>query len=155
MYLGGMNLLHYVQINRLPGNEDVKLPVKMSELAAGFDLHAAVAEPVVLNPGERQLIPTGFAIAMPAELEAQIRPRSGLAYKHGITCLNSPGTIDADYRGEVKVLLVNLGQEPFAIERNERIAQMVFKTVPAVEFMEVDELSDTVRGAGGFGHTGK
>lgn len=155
MYLGGMNLLHYVQINRLPGNEDVKLPVKMSELAAGFDLHAAVAEPVVLNPGERQLIPTGFAIAMPAELEAQIRPRSGLAYKHGITCLNSPGTIDADYRGEVKVLLVNLGQEPFTIERNERIAQMVFKTVPAVEFMEVDELSDTVRGAGGFGHTGK
>lgn len=155
MYLGGMNLLHYVQINRLPGNEDVKLPVKMSELAAGFDLHAAVAEPVVLNPGERKLIPTGFAIAMPAELEAQIRPRSGLAFKHGITCLNSPGTIDADYRGEVKVLLVNLGQEPFAIERHERIAQMVFKTVPAVEFIEVEELSDTVRGAGGFGHTGK
>ncbi|WP_179087247.1 dUTP diphosphatase [Paenibacillus glucanolyticus] len=148
-------MLHYVQINRLPGNEDVKLPVKMSELAAGFDLHAAVAEPVVLNPGERKLIPTGFAIAMPAELEAQIRPRSGLAFKHGITCLNSPGTIDADYRGEVKVLLVNLGQEPFAIERHERIAQMVFKTVPAVEFIEVDELSDTVRGAGGFGHTGK
>ncbi|GAA0837346.1 MULTISPECIES: dUTP diphosphatase [Paenibacillus] len=148
-------MLHYVQINRLPGNEDVKLPVKMSELAAGFDLHAAVAEPVVLNPGERKLIPTGFAIAMPAELEAQIRPRSGLAFKHGITCLNSPGTIDADYRGEVKVLLVNLGQEPFAIERHERIAQMVFKTVPAVEFIEVEELSDTVRGAGGFGHTGK
>ncbi|EGG33092.1 dUTP pyrophosphatase [Paenibacillus sp. cl141a] len=147
--------MHYVQINRLPGNEDVKLPVKMSELAAGFDLHAAVQEPVVLNPGERKLIPTGFAIAMPAELEAQIRPRSGLAYKHGITCLNAPGTIDADYRGEVKVLLVNLGQEPFAIERNERIAQMVFKSVPAVEFTEVDELSDTVRGAGGFGHTGK
>lgn len=147
--------MHYVQINRLPGNEDVKLPVKMSELAAGFDLHAAVQEPVVLNPGERKLIPTGFAIAMPAELEAQIRPRSGLAYKHGITCLNTPGTIDADYRGEVKVLLVNLGQEPFAIERNERIAQMVFKTVPAVAFTEVDELSDTVRGAGGFGHTGK
>ncbi|EFU40075.1 deoxyuridine 5'-triphosphate nucleotidohydrolase Dut [Paenibacillus vortex V453] len=147
--------MHYVQINRLPGNEDVKLPVKMSELAAGFDLHAAVAEPVVLNPGERKLIPTGFAIAMPAELEAQIRPRSGLAFKHGITCLNSPGTIDADYRGEVKVLLVNLGQEPFAIERHERIAQMVFKTVPTVEFIEVEELSDTVRGAGGFGHTGK
>lgn len=155
MGLGGMSLLHYVQINRLPGNEDVKLPVKMSELAAGFDLHAAVTEPVVLSPGERQLIPTGFAIAMPAELEAQIRPRSGLAYKHGITCLNSPGTIDADYRGEVKVLLVNLGQEAFTIERNERIAQMVFKTVPAVEFTEVDELSDTVRGSGGFGHTGK
>ncbi|MEK3734623.1 MULTISPECIES: dUTP diphosphatase [Paenibacillus] len=148
-------MLHYVQINRLPGNEDIKLPVKMSELAAGFDLHAAVEEPVVLAPGERKLIPTGFAIAMPGELEAQIRPRSGLAYKHGITCLNAPGTIDADYRGEVKVLLINLGQEPFTIERNERIAQMVFKTVPAVEFVEVDELSDTVRGAGGFGHTGK
>ncbi|MUG66707.1 deoxyuridine 5'-triphosphate nucleotidohydrolase [Paenibacillus sp. 7541] len=147
--------MHYVQINRLPGNEDIKLPVKMSELAAGFDLHAAVEEPVVLAPGERKLIPTGFAIAMPGELEAQIRPRSGLAYKHGITCLNAPGTIDADYRGEVKVLLINLGQEPFTIERNERIAQMVFKTVPAVEFVEVDELSDTVRGAGGFGHTGK
>lgn len=147
--------MHYVQINRLPGNEDVKLPTKMSELAAGFDLHAAVEEPVVLMPGERKLIPTGIAIAMPGELEAQIRPRSGLAYKHGITCLNSPGTIDADYRGEIKVLLINLGQEPFTIERNERIAQMVFKTVPAVEFVQVDELSDTVRGAGGFGHTGK
>lgn len=147
--------MHYVQINRLPGNEDVKLPVKMSELASGFDLHAAVEESVVLNPGERKLIPTGFAMAMPEELEAQIRPRSGLAFKHGITCLNTPGTIDADYRGEVKVLLINLGQEPFTIVRNERIAQMVFQTVPKVEFMQVDELSDTVRGAGGFGHTGK
>ncbi|WP_208918902.1 dUTP diphosphatase [Paenibacillus uliginis] len=148
-------MLHYVQINRLPGNEDVKLPVKMSELAAGFDLHAAVEVPVVLMPGERKLIPTGIAIAMPGELEAQIRPRSGLAYKHGITCLNSPGTIDADYRGEIKVLLINLGQESFTIERNERIAQMVFQTVPSVEFVQVDELSDTIRGAGGFGHTGK
>lgn len=147
--------MHYVQINRLPGNDDIKLPAKMSELAAGFDLHAAVDESVVLAPGERKLIPTGFAIAMPAELEAQIRPRSGLAYKHGITCLNAPGTIDADYRGEVKVLLINLGQEPFTIERNERIAQMVFKTVPPVEFVEVEQLSDTARGAGGFGHTGK
>ncbi|WP_200901420.1 dUTP diphosphatase [Paenibacillus sp. DMB20] len=148
-------MLHYVQINRLSGNEDIKLPLKMSELAAGFDLHAAVEEPVVLAPGERKLIPTGFAIAMPGELEAQIRPRSGLAFKHGITCLNSPGTIDADYRGEIKVLLINLGQEPFTIERNERIAQMVFQTVPKVEFVQVEELSDTVRGAGGFGHTGR
>ncbi|KKO53437.1 deoxyuridine 5'-triphosphate nucleotidohydrolase [Paenibacillus sp. DMB20] len=147
--------MHYVQINRLSGNEDIKLPLKMSELAAGFDLHAAVEEPVVLAPGERKLIPTGFAIAMPGELEAQIRPRSGLAFKHGITCLNSPGTIDADYRGEIKVLLINLGQEPFTIERNERIAQMVFQTVPKVEFVQVEELSDTVRGAGGFGHTGR
>ncbi|MDG0812472.1 dUTP diphosphatase [Cohnella rhizosphaerae] len=146
--------MYPIQLKRLPGNEDVPLPRRMSEWAAGFDLHAAVAEPVVLTPGERALIPAGFAMAMPAELEAQIRPRSGLAYKHGITCLNSPGTIDADYRGEVKVLLVNLGQQPFAIERGERIAQMVFQRVPQVTIEETDELPDTVRGAGGFGHTG-
>jgi len=127
----------------------------MSEWAAGFDLHAAVAEPLTLAPGARALVPTGFAMAMPRELEAQIRPRSGLAFKHGITCLNSPGTIDADYRGEVKVLLINLGQEPFVIERGERIAQMVFQLVPQVEITEVAELSETVRGEGGFGHTGK
>lgn len=146
--------MYQVLFKRLPGNEDVLLPVKMSELAAGFDLHAAVSEPVVLSPGERKLIPTGFSMAMPADLEAQIRPRSGLAYKHGITCLNSPGTIDADYRGEVKVLLINLGQEPFTIERGERIAQMVFQVVPTIVISEVDELPETVRGAGGFGHTG-
>jgi dUTP pyrophosphatase len=146
--------LYQVLFKRLPGNEDMQLPRKMSELAAGFDIHAAVAEPVTLSPGERKLIPTGFSMAMPAELEAQIRPRSGLAFKHGITCLNSPGTIDADYRGEVKVLLVNLGQEPFTIERGERIAQMLFQVVPPVTISEVDELPDTVRGAGGFGHTG-
>lgn len=126
----------------------------MSEWAAGFDLHASVAEPVTLAPGERALIPTGFAMAMPRELEAQIRPRSGLAYKHGITCLNSPGTIDADYRGEVKVLLINHGREPFTIRRGERIAQMVFQVVPQVRIEEVAELSETVRGEGGFGHTG-
>jgi dUTP pyrophosphatase len=127
----------------------------MSEWAAGFDLHAAVTEPIVLAPGQRALIPTGFAMAMPRELEAQIRPRSGLAFKHGITCLNTPGTIDADYRGEVKVLLINLGQEPFTIERGERVAQMVFQRVPQVLLEEVQELSDTARGEGGFGHTGK
>lgn len=143
-----------VQIKRLPGSEGISLPQKMSALASGFDLYAAVAEPVALQPGERALIPTGFALSMPAELEAQVRPRSGLALKHGITCLNSPGTIDADYRGEVKVLLINLGSQPFTIERNERIAQMVFQLVPSVELNEVDELSDTERGAGGFGHTG-
>ncbi|MNN76906.1 Deoxyuridine 5'-triphosphate nucleotidohydrolase [compost metagenome] len=126
----------------------------MSELASGFDLYAAVTEDVVLLPGQRTLIPTGIAIAMPGGLEAQIRPRSGLAFKHGITCLNTPGTIDADYRGEIKVLLVNLGQEPFTITRNERIAQMVFQIVPEVNLVQVDELSETVRGAGGFGHTG-
>lgn len=147
--------MYPVQLKRLPGNEDIALPKRMSEWAAGFDLHAAVSEPLTLAPGERALVPTGFAMAMPRELEAQIRPRSGLAFKHGITCLNSPGTIDADYRGEVKVLLINLGQQPFVIERGERIAQMVFQTVPQVELAEVSELSETVRGEGGFGHTGK
>lgn len=144
-----------VQIKRLAGNEDISLPAQMSELAAGFDLYAAVEAEVTLHPGERSLIPTGFAMALPAGYEAQIRPRSGLAYKHGITCLNTPGTIDADYRGEVKVLLVNLGQEPFTIRRNERIAQMVIQVVPAVTLTEVEELSETTRGTGGFGHTGK
>ncbi|MDO7905779.1 dUTP diphosphatase [Paenibacillus sp. JX-17] len=150
-----MSLSYSVEIKRLEGNEDIELPRQMSELAAGFDLHAAVTEDLALEPGQRRLIPTGFAMAMPAGLEAQIRPRSGLAYKHGITCLNSPGTIDADYRGEVKVLLINLGQETFVISRGERIAQMVFQTVPAIEFVPVEVLSDSVRGAGGFGHTGK
>lgn len=144
-----------VQIKRLAGNEDISLPAQMSELAAGFDLYAAVEADMTLNPGERSLIPTGFAMALPAGYEAQIRPRSGLAYKHGITCLNTPGTIDADYRGEVKVLLVNLGQEPFTIRRNERIAQMVIQVIPAVTLTEVEELSETIRGTGGFGHTGK
>ncbi|WP_372490969.1 dUTP diphosphatase [Paenibacillus mellifer] len=149
-----MNLSFEVQINRLAGNEDIELPRKMSELASGFDLYAAVTEELTLQPGQRALVPTGIAIAMPGGLEAQIRPRSGLAYKHGITCLNTPGTIDADYRGEIKVLLINLGQEPFVIQRNERIAQMVFQIVPEVNLVQVDELSETVRGAGGFGHTG-
>lgn len=143
-----------VQLKKLPGNEDILLPRKMSELASGFDLYAAVTEPLILHPGERRLVPTGFAMSMPAGLEAQIRPRSGLAYKHGITCLNTPGTIDADYRGEVKVLLINLGQEPFTILRNERIAQMVIQQVPEIELVETDELTDTNRGEGGFGHTG-
>lgn len=150
-----MNLSFDVQINRLAGNEDIELPRKMSELASGFDLYAAVTEDIVFLPGQRGLVPTGLAIAMPAGLEAQIRPRSGLAFKHGITCLNTPGTIDADYRGEIKVLLINLGEEPFTIKRNERIAQMVFQIVPEVNLIPVEELSDTARGAGGFGHTGK
>ena len=149
-----MSLSYNVQLKRLAGNEDIEIPRKMSELASGFDLYAAVAKEMVLSPGERALVPTGIAIAMPGGLEAQIRPRSGLAFKHGITCLNTPGTIDADYRGEIKVLLINLGQEPFTITRNERIAQMVFQIVPEVELTQVDELSETVRGAGGFGHTG-
>jgi len=146
--------LYQVLFKRLEGNEDLAIPKRMTEGSAGFDLQAAVSEAVTLAPGERKLIPTGFAIAMPIELEAQIRPRSGLAFKHGITCLNSPGTIDADYRGEVKVLLVNLGQEPFIIERGERIAQMLFQVVPNVSIVEASELPETIRGAGGFGHTG-
>ncbi|ULO09752.1 dUTP diphosphatase [Paenibacillus sp. 19GGS1-52] len=146
---------YYVQINKLPGNEDVFIPRKMSEQASGYDLYAAVESEVVLVPGARALIPTGISLAMPDGLEAQIRPRSGLALKHGITCLNTPGTIDADYRGEIKVLLINLGQEPFAIARNERIAQMVFQAVPSVTLVEVEQLTETERGDGGFGHTGK
>jgi dUTP pyrophosphatase len=146
--------LYEVRIKRLPGGEGLPLPQRMSDWAAGFDIHAAVNEPVTLQPGERRLIPTGFAMAMPRELEAQIRPRSGLALKHGVTCLNTPGTIDADYRGEVKVLLINLGSEPFTIHRGDRIAQMVFQEVPPVRLSETDELDDTGRGAGGFGHTG-
>ena len=143
-----------VEIKRMPGAEDVPLPLKMSDGASGYDVHASVTEPVELAPGERRLIPTGFALAMPNGLEAQIRPRSGLAFKHGITTLNTPGTIDADYRGEVKVLLVNLGGEPFVVRRGERIAQMVFQTVPDIDLAEVRELDETKRGAGGFGHTG-
>ncbi|WHX51140.1 dUTP diphosphatase [Paenibacillus woosongensis] len=150
-----MNLSYEVEIKRLAGTEDLELPQKMSLQASGFDLYAAITDEVVLNPGQRTLIPTGFALAMPAGLEAQIRPRSGLAFKHGITCLNSPGTIDADYRGEVKVLLINHGDEPFTFRRGERIAQMVFQIVPEVNLVQVEELSETVRGAGGFGHTGR
>jgi len=149
-------LSYNILIKKLAGNEDIPLPEKMSELAAGFDLYAAVVEPVELLPGERALIPLGFQMAMPGELEAQIRPRSGLAFKHGVTCLNSPGTIDADYRGEVKVLLANLGREAFVIQRKERIAQMVFQTVPVCRLsVTEDELPESVRGAGGFGHTGR
>jgi len=147
--------LYRILFKRLPGNEDIPLPRRMSDLAAGFDLHAAVAEPVTLKPGQRALIPTGFAMAMPPDLEAQVRPRSGLALKHGVTCLNTPGTIDADYRGEIKVLLINLGDEPFTIARGERIAQLVFHRLPEVCLEETDELPETVRGAGGFGHTGR
>ncbi len=147
-------MIHQVRIKRLPGSEDLALPQKMSDLASGFDLQAAVNESITLEPGSRALVPTGLAIAMPAQLEAQIRPRSGLAFKHGITALNSPGTIDADYRGEIKVLLINHGKEIFTIQRGERIAQLVFQIVPDIEWVETDNLSDTERGTGGFGHTG-
>jgi dUTP pyrophosphatase len=146
-------LSYQVKIQRLPGNEDILLPTKMTQLAAGFDIHAAVTEPVLILPGERKLISSGFAMELPANLEAQVRPRSGWAIKHGITALNSPGTIDADYRGEVKVILINHGQEPFEIQRNDRIAQMVIQEVLSVTFEEVERLTGTERGEGGFGST--
>ena len=145
-----------VEIKTLAHFGDLELPKYETVLAAGADLRAALPAdaPMVLKPGERALVPTGMAMALPAGYEAQIRPRSGLAYKHGITCLNTPGTIDADYRGEVKVLLINHGDEAFTINRGERIAQMVIAPITQPEFERVTELSDTARGAGGFGSTG-
>lgn len=146
-----------IAVRRLPHNPDLPLPAYETALAAGMDLRAAVPEdtPLTLEPGARTLVPTGLAMALPAGFEAQIRPRSGLALKHGITCLNTPGTIDADYRGEVQVLLINLGQAPFAIRRGERIAQMVIAPVTQAMWRETDTLDDTARGAGGFGSTGR
>lgn len=141
---------------RLPHAEALDLPAYETEGAAGMDLRAAVTagEPMTLAPGKRALVPTGFIFEIPASYEAQIRPRSGLAFKHGITCLNTPGTIDSDYRGEVKVLLVNLGEEDFVIERGMRIAQMVIAPVTQVSVREAGSASETTRGAGGFGSTG-
>ncbi|MGA8943507.1 MAG: dUTP diphosphatase [Thermoactinomyces sp.] len=144
-----------VKMIHMPGNEDLPLPVKMSTGSSGFDLHAAVVDPVEISPGQWKLIPTGIALSMPAGLEAQIRPRSGLALKHGITVLNSPGTIDADYRGEIGVILLNAGEVPFRVQRGDRIAQLVFVQVPAVSLKVVESLDKTARGSGGFGHTGK
>ena len=143
-----------IEIKKLENFGDLELPHFATALAAGADLRAALDAPVTLAPGQRTLIPTGFAMALPAGYEAQIRPRSGLAYKHGVTVLNTPGTIDADYRGEVKVLLINHGQEAFVVERGERIAQMVIGKLLDVDFEVVTELSDTERGAGGYGSTG-
>lgn len=141
---------------RLPNGEGLDLPSYETSGAAGMDLRAAVAdnEPMTLAPGKRALVPTGFIFEIPDGYEAQVRPRSGLAFKHGITCLNTPGTIDSDYRGEVKVLLVNLGDEPFEITRGMRIAQMVIAPVTQVRVAEISESSSTARGAGGFGSTG-
>jgi dUTP pyrophosphatase len=133
---------------------DVPLPKRMTEHAAGYDLHAAVAGPVTIAPGDIAVVPCGFAMALPEGYEAQIRPRSGLASRHGVTLINSPGTIDADYRGEVQVPLINHGKTAFVVERAMRIAQMVICPVPPVELVESDELDETDRGGGGFGHTG-
>ena len=135
--------------------DDLPLPAYHSDLAAGVDLHAAVETEVVLQPGERRLIPTGIAIALPQGYEAQVRPRSGLALKHGISMVNTPGTVDADFRGELSVILINHGHEPFTIRRGERVAQMIINKVARAQFEVIDELSVTVRGSNGFGSTGK
>lgn len=145
-----------VALRRLEHSQGLPLPAYESDQAAGMDLAAAVPEgqPETLAPGARVLIATGFTLELPGGYEAQIRPRSGLALKHGVTVLNSPGTIDADYRGEVKVLLINLGEEPFRIERGMRIAQLVVQPVSRAALVEVEELSRSTRGSGGFGSTG-
>ncbi len=144
-----------IHVTRLPGNEDIPLPARQSEGAAGYDLHAAVREPVTIAPGGFTMVPTGLSMAIPPGFEGQVRPRSGLAARHGIGMLNAPGTIDSDYRGEVKIILFNFGAEPFCIRRGERIAQIVIARVQAAEWLESGPLDETERGSGGFGHTGR
>ncbi len=143
-----------VRFQRVPGNDDLPLPSRMTGGSAGMDLRACLTEPLTLTPGARALVATGFRVEIPAGHEGQVRPRSGLAVRHGVTLLNTPGTIDADYRGEVKVLVVNLGQEPFTVRHGDRVAQLVIGRVVTSEAEEVESLSDTARGEGGFGHTG-
>ena len=142
-----------IKLFRLPHGDGLPLPRYASEDAVGLDVSAA--EELILQPGERHAVATGFAIEIPRGYEVQVRPRSGLAIKSGITCLTTPGTIDSDYRGEVKVILINLGQEPFGVRRGERIAQLVPAPVLRADFVEVGELGDTQRGSGGFGSTGR
>ncbi|MCZ8193378.1 dUTP diphosphatase [Brevundimonas sp.] len=146
-----------VRLQRLPHGTGLPLPAYETAGSAGMDLRAAVPEdaPVTLAPGGRALVPTGLKIALPPGHEAQVRPRSGLALRHGVTCLNSPGTIDADYRGEVGVILINHGSDPFVVRRGERIAQMVVAPVLQVALVEAEALDETARGAGGFGSTGR
>ena len=143
-----------IAVTRLPHNDDLPLPAYETAQSAGMDLAAAIEEPITLAPGSRVMVPTGLAIALSDGYEAQVRPRSGLAARNGVTVLNTPGTIDADYRGEVKVILINLGDEAFEIERGMRIAQMVVSPVTQAAFSEVTELPETTRGTGGFGSTG-
>jgi dUTP pyrophosphatase len=142
-----------IKLSRLPHGEGLPLPRYASEDAVGLDVTSA--EELVLQPGERHAVATGFAIEIPRGYEVQVRPRSGLAMKNGITCLNTPGTIDSDYRGEIKVILINLGQEPFEVHRGERIAQLVPAPVLRADFVEAGELGETARGTGGFGSTGR
>ena len=143
-----------VEVKQKAGTEDIALPKYMTEHASGMDVRAAVEEPVTLAPGEIKLVPTGLTIAVPPGFEVQVRPRSGLAMKHGLMVVNSPGTIDADYRGEVRIILGNVGSEAFVIERGLRIAQLVVQRVAHAEWKVRDELPKTVRSSGGFGHTG-
>lgn len=143
-----------VSITQLPHAKGLNLPKYGTEHAAGMDLEAAIDAPLTLKPGERAMVPTGLSIALPVGYEAQVRPRSGLAAKNGVTVLNTPGTIDADYRGEIKAILINLGTEPFTIERGMRIAQMVVAQYSHVAWTAVESLDETARGAGGFGSTG-
>ena len=143
-----------VKVKRLASGQGLPLPVRMTAQAAGCDLPAAVAEPVTLRPGDILVVPCGFAMQLPPGYEAQVRPRSGMASRHGVTLVNTPGTIDSDYRGEVQVPLINLGRADFVVERGMRVAQMLVLPVPPVQLIEVDELETTGRGSGGFGHTG-
>jgi len=143
-----------VLVRRLPGTEDLPLPAYQTPDSAAVDLHAAVAEPLEIVPGSIEVVPTGLTIALPVGFEAQIRPRSGLAVRHGLSLPNTPATIDADYRGEIRVPMINHGPRPVRIERGMRIAQMLVLPVPRIVWEEVEELPDSERGAGGFGHTG-
>jgi len=153
--VSGQESVTRVLFSRVAGGQDLPVPQRATDHAAGFDLRARVDGAVELSPGERALVPSGIRVALPQGFEAQVRPRSGLAWKRGLTVLNGPGTVDADYRGEICVLLVNLGREPVRIERGERIAQLIVQRLPRVELHETDELPETARGAGGFGHTGE
>lgn len=144
-----------VPVKRLAEGRDLPLPERATGQSAGFDLRARVDPSLTIEPGRRALVPTGIVIALPEGYEAQVRPRSGLALRAGLTLLNAPGTVDADYRGEVAVIAVNLGQEPVTIRRGDRLAQLVILRLPAVELEEVETLPDTARGSGGFGHTGE
>ena len=143
-----------LKIEILPGNEDLSLPAYATDGADGLDLRAALTEPFTLKPGERGVISTGLKMAVPAGYEGCVRPRSGLAMKHGLTLTNSPGTIDSDYRGEVKILMINLGQEPVVLQRGDRIAQLLISPVAHAQVITVESLDETARGGGGFGHTG-
>jgi len=144
-----------VPVTVLPHGGDLPLPAYASAAAAGLDLVAALSAPLTLAPGERAAVPTGISLALPEGFEAQVRPRSGLALKHGVTVLNSPGTIDADYRGEIRVILANLGREPVTLRRGERVAQLVVAPVTRIAWSPVEALPESARGAGGFGSTGR